>query len=139
MILIFTRVEDYSTKEICLWLKHLKKKYLVVYHHTLFELVELTDDFNFKLNDTIYTINQFTTIWFRRGWFQFKYIDLSPLKNSLLKDHINHIEDQIETCKICEYRYICSDCRAFTINNDLYQKPLKCNYNPQSMKWKKEA
>lgn len=46
-------------------------------------------------------------------------------------------KDQIEICKTCEFRYICSDCRAFTQNksNALFSKPLKCSYNPETMKW----
>jgi SPASM domain peptide maturase of grasp-with-spasm system len=40
--------------------------------------------------------------------------------------HIN--KDQINTCKDCEFRYICSDCRAFLSNSK--DKPAKCNYNP---------
>ena len=45
-------------------------------------------------------------------------------------------KDQIEVCKTCEFRYICSDCRAFTQdNNNPFSKPLKCSYNPETMSW----
>lgn len=44
-------------------------------------------------------------------------------------------KDQIDTCKICEFRQICSDCRAFTKNNELKGKPAKCGYDPYTMKW----
>ncbi len=46
-------------------------------------------------------------------------------------------KDQIEICKICEFRYICSDCRAYVSDseNEL-SKPKKCNYDPVSMEWK---
>jgi len=37
-------------------------------------------------------------------------------------------KDEINVCKDCEFRYICSDCRAFV--SDTYSKPQKCNYNP---------
>jgi SPASM domain peptide maturase of grasp-with-spasm system len=45
-------------------------------------------------------------------------------------------KDQIEGCKDCEFRYICTDCRAYTEDskND-YSKPLKCGYNPYTNKW----
>ncbi|WP_418822853.1 grasp-with-spasm system SPASM domain peptide maturase [Parabacteroides johnsonii] len=37
----------------------------------------------------------------------------------------------IKICNMCEYRCVCSDCRAFISDkNDLYSKPLKCKYNP---------
>lgn len=40
-------------------------------------------------------------------------------------------KDSITICKACEFRYICSDCRAYTEDpEDLYSKPLKCGYNP---------
>ncbi|MBG0782631.1 MAG: grasp-with-spasm system SPASM domain peptide maturase [Bacteroidales bacterium] len=39
-------------------------------------------------------------------------------------------KDKITTCKQCEYRYMCSDCRAFRESKSLYSKPSKCQYNP---------
>lgn len=40
-------------------------------------------------------------------------------------------KDQIEVCKDCEFRYVCTDCRAYLTNpSDTYSKPLKCSYNP---------
>lgn len=45
-------------------------------------------------------------------------------------------KDSIKVCKDCEYRYVCSDCRAFTEdNNDMFAKPLKCKYNPYLAIW----
>ena len=42
-------------------------------------------------------------------------------------------KDQIHTCKDCEFRYICTDCRAFIDN--ILDKPKKCNYNPYIGQW----
>lgn len=40
-------------------------------------------------------------------------------------------KSDIKICNVCEYRCVCSDCRAFISDvNDLYSKPLKCKYNP---------
>jgi SPASM domain peptide maturase of grasp-with-spasm system len=44
-------------------------------------------------------------------------------------------KDQIETCKDCEFRYVCSDCRAFLSNE--FDKPAKCNYNPYTNEYEK--
>lgn len=50
-------------------------------------------------------------------------------------------KDQIEICKDCEFRYICTDCRAYTerthTNKDGLDisKPLKCGYNPYTAEW----
>ena len=45
-------------------------------------------------------------------------------------------KDMIAICKDCEFRYVCTDCRAFiSIPNDIYSKPLKCGYDPYSGSW----
>lgn len=45
-------------------------------------------------------------------------------------------KDQVEVCKDCEFRYICSDCRAYLENpKDKFSKPLKCGYNPYTNVW----
>ncbi|MCI4667047.1 MAG: grasp-with-spasm system SPASM domain peptide maturase [Bacteroidia bacterium] len=49
-------------------------------------------------------------------------------------------KDQVEVCKSCEFRYICTDCRAYIQNpNDPLSKPAKCNYNPALGKWETVA
>lgn len=54
----------------------------------------------------------------------------------------NITKDQIESCKDCEFRYICTDCRAFTESSHYtpenldISKPLKCGYNPYTNEWK---
>ncbi|MGN6299162.1 MAG: grasp-with-spasm system SPASM domain peptide maturase [Ginsengibacter sp.] len=45
-------------------------------------------------------------------------------------------KDIIDTCKDCEFRYICSDCRAYTEDGTLYGKPAKCSYDPYTASWK---
>lgn len=48
--------------------------------------------------------------------------------------HLN--KDKIDTCKDCEYRYVCHDCRAFIKNKkNKFSKPDKCKYNPYSGEW----
>ncbi len=45
-------------------------------------------------------------------------------------------KDEIEVCKDCEYRYFCTDCRAYKEDPDnIYSKPLKCGYDPYTGKW----
>lgn len=52
------------------------------------------------------------------------------------KKYWNITKDQISTCKDCEFRYVCTDCRAYRENpNDYYSKPLKCGYNPYTNEW----
>lgn len=50
-------------------------------------------------------------------------------------------KDNIEVCRDCEFRYVCTDCRAYTENAEKSKeslnvsKPLKCGYNPYSGVW----
>ncbi len=52
-------------------------------------------------------------------------------------------KDQIAVCKDCEFRYICTDCRAYVEepedvsgpNGTNLSKPLKCGYNPYTGEW----
>ncbi|MBP1631538.1 MAG: gwsS [Bacteroidetes bacterium] len=70
------------------------------------------------------------------------------IKNTTLAQAVNHpdfkkywyiTKDKIEVCKDCEYRYICTDCRAYIKNhNNIYSQPAKCKYNPYIAKWEGE-
>ena len=45
-------------------------------------------------------------------------------------------KDKIHVCKDCEFRYICTDCRAYVEDpDDILSKPLKCGYNPYTGEW----
>jgi SPASM domain peptide maturase of grasp-with-spasm system len=45
-------------------------------------------------------------------------------------------KDQVTKCRDCEFRHICTDCRAYTDNpKDRYAAPLKCGYNPYTCCW----
>ena len=58
------------------------------------------------------------------------------LSNSSFKKFWSINKDQVEICKDCEFRYICTDCRAFISNkDDIFSKPLKCSYNPYLGRW----
>jgi SPASM domain peptide maturase of grasp-with-spasm system len=42
-------------------------------------------------------------------------------------------KDKIDGCKDCEFRYICTDCRAYLTSD--FSKPKKCNYDPYTATW----
>lgn len=45
-------------------------------------------------------------------------------------------KNKIETCKSCEFRTICTDCRAYIEDpNNIYSKPKKCSYDPSQANW----
>lgn len=62
------------------------------------------------------------------------------LNNPDFKKYWNVTKDMIAVCKDCEFRHICTDCRAYTerthFENDIdLSKPLKCGYNPYTNEW----
>jgi SPASM domain peptide maturase of grasp-with-spasm system len=64
--------------------------------------------------------------------------NLSKIINSEAFRKKWHIKkDDINICRDCEYRYMCTDCRAFLQEpEDIYSKPLKCGYDPYTGEWK---
>ncbi|UKB84598.1 grasp-with-spasm system SPASM domain peptide maturase [Chryseobacterium sp. MEBOG06] len=72
-------------------------------------------------------------------------INNSSLEDALAKPDFkrywNLTKDGIEICKDCEFRYVCTDCRAYTERTHTdknrldISKPLKCGYNPYTTKW----
>lgn len=71
------------------------------------------------------------------------------IKDTTLEEVLNHPDfkkywnvnkDMIEVCKDCEFRHICTDCRAYTERTHFdgeidLSKPLKCGYNPYTNEW----
>lgn len=56
------------------------------------------------------------------------------------KKYWNLTKDNIAVCRDCEYRYVCTDCRAYTERSHVREgldtsKPLKCGYDPYTGKW----
>ncbi|WP_340064352.1 grasp-with-spasm system SPASM domain peptide maturase [Ascidiimonas aurantiaca] len=60
------------------------------------------------------------------------------LEHEDFKKYWNITKDKINICKDCEFRYVCTDCRAYKENpQDDYSKPLKCGYSPYTNEWEK--
>ena len=67
------------------------------------------------------------------------------IKDTTLEEAINKLgfkdlwficKDQIDVCKDCEFRYMCTDCRCFIKDPDnIYSQPAKCTYNPYICLW----
>lgn len=52
------------------------------------------------------------------------------------KKYWNITKDEIVVCKDCEFRHICTDCRAYIEDQDnINSKPLKCGYDPYTNEW----
>jgi SPASM domain peptide maturase of grasp-with-spasm system len=70
----------------------------------------------------------------------FGNIKETSLKEAMEKEGFKDLwsinKEQITTCKDCEFRNICTDCRAYIEQpGDIYSKPLKCGYNPYTTIW----
>lgn len=45
-------------------------------------------------------------------------------------------KDQVSVCRDCEFRYVCTDCRALVADpGDPLSKPLRCGYDPYTANW----
>ncbi|MEO8760219.1 MAG: grasp-with-spasm system SPASM domain peptide maturase [Bacteroidia bacterium] len=71
---------------------------------------------------------------------EYGHINNITLIDVVLKEDIKKLwkinKDKIEICKDCEFRHICTDCRAYVEQpENIYSKPLKCGYNPYTCQW----
>ena len=52
------------------------------------------------------------------------------------KEYWNIKKDDVTKCKDCEFRYICTDCRAYIADpSDIFSSLIKCQYNPYIAEW----
>lgn len=71
--------------------------------------------------------------------------DFGHVSTTSLEEVLNHPQlkkywfinkEQVSVCKDCEFRHVCTDCRAFLDDpQDDLSKPLKCGYNPYTNEW----
>ena len=48
-------------------------------------------------------------------------------------------KDAVDVCRDCEFRYICTDCRAYTVGSNRTGKPSKCSYDPYTARWESSS
>lgn len=70
----------------------------------------------------------------------FGYINEIDLESCVSTDEFqkywNIPKSIISICQDCEFRYVCTDCRAFLQDEkNIYSKPAKCKYDPYSATW----
>jgi SPASM domain peptide maturase of grasp-with-spasm system len=56
------------------------------------------------------------------------------LEKEGIKKYWDITKEQINVCKDCEFRLVCTDCRAYMDENE-FEKPKKCHYDPYTAKW----
>lgn len=60
--------------------------------------------------------------------------------SKILKDEILLFsKDKVESCKDCELRYCCYDCRPDSNSAKINEKPWYCTYNPFTGMWEKDT
>lgn len=63
------------------------------------------------------------------------------LQQGAVQQYWNMTKEEITVCRDCEFRNVCTDCRAFTERSHYNEsgldisKPLKCGYDPYSNEW----
>ncbi len=73
MILIISNHNDYSTTQVIRWLIKLKVKFVRINDKDKIEILNLTNSsFKFKHQDNIYSLNDFDSVWYRRGNLDFE-------------------------------------------------------------------
>ncbi len=61
---------------------------------------------------------------------------LEAIEKPGFKKHWYTTKDKVSKCKDCEFRYVCTDCRAYLEQpEDPYSAPLKCGYDPYTCTW----
>ena len=120
-----------------------------------FNLIAAIDQNHFVINKTFFNLSRYKNNYH----FGHLYIDCNGtiyndeynlnIFGNIFKDKAKDIiekpgfkkywdinKDKIHVCKDCEFRYICTDCRAYLEDpEDIYSKPLKCGYNPYTGEW----
>lgn len=64
---------------------------------------------------------------------------LAVVKKADFRKYWYFKKDDIDVCQDCEFRHICTDCRAYTKDpENQYSQPAKCNYNPYLALWQEQ-
>lgn len=70
------------------------------------------------------------------------YVDSTRLRDLVARKEFRSkwklTKDKLLVCSVCEFRWICNDCRAFTLDDLENGKPAKCTYNPFISLWADE-
>ena len=64
----------------------------------------------------------------------------AALEDPRFRDAWGVTKDQVHVCRDCEFRYVCTDCRAHVAPAaEGHGKPARCAYDPYTATWRDEA
>jgi len=126
----------YSTQEInsCDSCGQTGTRYFILEQSSFLESMKFNSCLNLKISvDEHGYIKNCPSLPTRFGHLTDKYTIENIVNKEAFREFWKITKDKIEDCKLCEYRYMCQDCRAYTVHSDQkISKPLKCNYNPKT-------
>lgn len=65
-----------------------------------------------------------------------KHCNVLDSNEIILDESIRKLnKDHIDSCKECEYRYACFDCRPNSLSGEILEKPWYCTYDPYAGEW----
>jgi len=116
----------------------INKKFFTINYSTFFESLKYNSCLNKKLSiDSNGFIKNCPSLAKDFGHHKEKNIVHVATSNEF-RELWDLSKNSIDTCKDCQFRYICTDCRAYIEKpNNIYSKPLKCGYDPYTNKWEK--
>jgi SPASM domain peptide maturase of grasp-with-spasm system len=118
---------------------HIHPTYFTCNYQTYFESLNSNSCLNGKLSIDVHgEVANCPLMNDRFG--HFKSLDINNLvAGNKFKSVWAIKKDDIKICQDCEFRHICTDCRAHIDDpSDIYSHPSKCSYNPYQAKWEDE-
>ncbi len=126
MILIISSQDDLSTHEVVDWLLYYKQPFLRISQDDNIEIQRITISnerhvVHFKVRGVTYCSQNFTSIWYRRGWITTDLSEYTKKSQSPLKVSLNN---QFFGEKTTSFNYL-----YFLLFKDSINKPSDCNLN----------
>ncbi|KAF5084361.1 hypothetical protein DSECCO2_79890 [anaerobic digester metagenome] len=133
---VFVTTEDYEGAEQC---GVVEAGYFVCNRELYFESLNFNSCLNRKISiDTNGNIKNCPSCSHSFGNIKDTTLE-QALNHPDFKKYWNITKDQIDVCKDCEFRHMCTDCRVFIKDpENIYSQPAKCTYNPYIAKWQGE-
>lgn len=107
MICIFTKCDDYSTKEVIKWLHYLGKKNVLRINSDEANSVKINiidGELTFEFNDSLINLSDIEGVWYRKGknWLCNQFLPINDDRQSKFATYLRN-KLQLEEIKLSEY------------------------------------